>query len=409
MTNSRDEPLASRAEDVYSPRQHTGARASGTVDGPVRDRFADLLRTLALGAVVLGHWLMAAIGQDGSGALTVDNILNIERWMWPLTWVLVLIPLFFFVGGFSNATSWNRVRARAAERAEQDGATEPTTATLYRTFVRRRLGGLLRPLGPFLLLVAACVGVALALGAPQGLTRTVTVVVVMPLWFIAVFAVLALLAPSMLTLHRRSGPVVVVVLSVVVVLVELVRISTDNPYTAYVNYVLVWGAAQQLGFAYADGSLQRMSRGRVATWAALALVVLVCVTASPLWPESMIGLSGERSNFSPPGTVPLLLALVQIPVALLLRPVIAPLLDRPRTARVLDVASGVSMRAFLWHLPVLVAVTGLLLLLGVPFPEPGSGAWWWSRLLWLPGLGLALWAVLAGLPVLTRRRRKVGT
>ncbi len=335
---------------------------------------------------------MAAIGRDDDGGLAVDNILNIERWMWPLTWVLVLIPLFFFVGGFSNATSWSRVVERETART---GRT-PSFGRLWGVFLRRRLSGLFLPLIPFVLLVAVAVGIALALGAPAGLTRTVAVVVVMPLWFVAVFAALAAVAPVMLRLHARYGWWVVVALSVAVVVVELVRIATDSSAVGTFNYLFVWGTAQQIGFAYADGSLQRMRRSTVAWWALLAFVALVAVTASPMWPESMIGLSGERSNFSPPGTVPLLLALVQIPVALLLRPVVAPLLERPRVARVLDVASGASMRAFLWHLPVMVAVTGVLLLLHVPFPDPGSGAWWATRPLWYAVLGLSLWGVLAG-------------
>ncbi|SDB91447.1 Acyltransferase family protein [Sanguibacter gelidistatuariae] len=366
-----------------------------------RDRFADLLRTLALGAVILGHWTMAAIGRSSAGELTVDNILNIERWMWPITWVLVMIPLFFFVGGFSNATSWNRVVERERTRR---GDVPPTFGQAYRVFVHRRLGGLFTPLIPFVLLVAVAVALALWLGAPKTLTLTVAVVVVMPLWFIAVFAALALIAPVMLVLHERFGWWVVAALSLAAVAVDVVRIVTDNPYPGYLNYVLVWGVAQQIGFAYFDGTLQRMSRTRVAAWAAVAFAALVAATASSIWPESMIGLSGERSNFSPPGTVPLLLTLVQIPVALLLRPVVAPWLDRPRVAAVLDTASNNSMRAFLWHLPVLVAVTGLLLLAGVPFPDPGSAAWWWSRLLWFPLLALALWGLLATTDALRRRR-----
>lgn len=388
-------PVATAPAPSPAPSLASSATASS------RDRFADLLRTLALGAVILGHWTMAAIGRGADGELTVDNILNVERWMWPITWVLVLIPLFFFVGGFSNATSWNRVLERERTRR---GGEQPTFGQAYRVFVQRRLGGLFTPLIPFVLLVAGVVALALWLGAPTTLTLTVAVVVVMPLWFIAVFAALALIAPVMLTLHERFGWWVVAGLSLAAVAVDVVRIATDNPYPGYLNYVLVWGVAQQIGFAYFDGSLQRMGRTRVAGWATLAFVALVAATASSIWPESMIGLSGERSNFSPPGTVPLLLTLVQIPVALLLRPLVSPWLDRPRVAGVLDTASNNSMRAFLWHLPVLVAVTGVLLLVGVPFPDPGSAAWWWSRLLWFPVLSLALWGLLATTDALARRR-----
>ena len=44
------------------------------------------------------------------------------------------------------------------------------------------------------------------------------------------------------------------------------------------------------------------------------------------------------------------------------------------------------MTAYLWHLPLLVAVIGTMLLLRVPFPAAGSAAWWATRPLWLVAL-----------------------
>lgn len=343
-----------------------------------RDRFADLLRTVALGAVILGHWTMGAVSVGASGELSVGNVLNVERWLWPATWVLVLIGLFFFVGGFSNATS----RARALARGSSEGA-----------WVRRRVSGLLRPVVPFVL---ACVGVALLalwLGAPRTLTLTIAVVVLMPLWFVAVYAVLVALTPVMLRLDERHGVRVWFALGLGAVVVDLVRIAVDNPYVGYLNYVLVWGLAQQLGFAYRDGRLTRLPRRALACWALTAFVAMVLVTASPMWAESMVGLAGERSNMNPPSVPSLLHVLVQVPVALLLRPLVAPHLDG-RAAPVLDRAAAVSMRAFLWHLPVAVAVTGAMYVVGIPFPDPGSAAWWWSRPLVIAAFGAALWGVL---------------
>lgn len=364
------------------------APAPPAAAGPGRDRFADLLRTVALGAVILGHWVMGAVRVDQTDGLVVDNLLNSQRWLWPATWVLVLIGLFFFVGGFSNATSLTRARARGVG----DGA-----------WVRRRLAGLLRPVAPFVLACVAVVLVALWLGAPRTLTLTVAVVVLMPLWFVAVYAVLAAITPTMLRLDRRFGVRVMVVLAAGAVGVDLLRIATDNTYAGYANYVLVWGLAQQLGFAYRDGRLTRLRPWALALWGGLALAALVAVTASPMWAESMVGLSGERSNMNPPSVPSLLHLLVQVPAVLLIRPWLVPRLDGPRVAPVLDRAAALSMRAFLWHLPVAVVVTGALYVSGVPFPTPGSAAWWWSRPAVLALFALVLWLVLRGRS--GRRRR----
>src|SRR5688500_4348060 len=69
-----------------------------------RDRFVDLLRAFSIAVVVFGHWLAAVVYWDGdmiTGVSALDEI----SWAWMLTWFLQVMPLFFFVGGFSNAVS----------------------------------------------------------------------------------------------------------------------------------------------------------------------------------------------------------------------------------------------------------------------------------------------------------------
>ena len=255
--------------------------------------------------------------------------------------------------------------------------------------------GLLRPVAPFVLVVLAVVAAALALGAPRTLTLTVAVVVLMPMWFVAVYTVLAMLTPTMLRLDERFGMRVPVVMALGAIAVDTVRIGTDVPLTGYANYVLVWGLAQQLGFAYRDGRLLRLPRRTVVLWFVLALAAMAAAAASPWWAESMVGTAGQRSPMNPPSTLAMLHVLVQVAGVLLLRPVIVGRLDGPRLAPVLDRAAALSMRAFLWHLPVVVVLTGAWVAAGMPLPEPGSGTWWWTRPPYLAVLAAALWLVLA--------------
>lgn len=354
-----------------SRTERTTARAESAQQ---RDRFPDLLRSLALGAVILGHWTMAAVSVQ-NGELHVDNVLNTNRFLWPLTWVLVLIPLFFFVGGFSNATSLTRALGRGDSPAK---------------WLAKRLKALIVPVLPFLVVVVGLVLLALQLGAPRTLTLTVGIVVLMPLWFVAVYSVLAAITVPMLGLHRRYGIGVVVGLAVLACVVDAARTILDEPYIGYANYVLVHGTAQQLGFFYWDGRLGRVSRRALWAWSLGALALLCAVVATPIWSESMVGLSGERSNMSPPSIPTLLHTLFLIPLAMLARPWVARWMDRLRPARILDVAARYSMRAFLWHLPVAVVVYGLVFALSGPLPTPGTGAWWLSRPLMLAILAVVL-------------------
>jgi hypothetical protein len=53
------------------------------------------------------------------------------------------------------------------------------------------------------------------------------------------------------------------------------------------------------------------------------------------------------------------------------------------------------MTVYLWHLPLLAAMSGLLLLTGVPQPAGGTAAWWWGRPLVLVALTGLLLPVVA--------------
>lgn len=340
-----------------------------------RDRFPDLLRSLALGAVILGHWTMGAVSVDAEGMMHVDNVLNTNRSLWPVTWVLVLIPWFFFVGGFSNATSLKRAKSRSLSSAQ---------------WVRKRLASLLLPVLPFVLVVVALVLVALQLGAPKVLTATIAVVVLMPLWFVIVYAVLALLTPLLFAAHQRYGVWVVVALIALACLSDGLRTFLDEPLIGWANYIFVHGTAQQIGFFYFDGRLTQLKKSTLLVWAGLSFALLCAAVATPIWSQSMVGLSGERSNMSPPSIPSLLHTLLLIAVAMLIYPWLKQRIDAPKIARVLDVAAHYSMRAFLWHLPVMVLVMGLIYVVGLPFPMPGTAVWWATRPLVLTVLALAL-------------------
>ena len=72
-----------------------------------RDRFADLLRVASIVVVVAGHWLMAVVGWRG-GRVEAGNAIALAPGLWLATWLLQVMPLFFFVGGLANLVSVRR-------------------------------------------------------------------------------------------------------------------------------------------------------------------------------------------------------------------------------------------------------------------------------------------------------------
>src|SRR5215469_12866108 len=112
-----------------------------------RNRYPDLLRVGAIGLVVIGHWLATDITYRGGHLSGLDALSYISWGRW-LTLIFQVMPVFFVVGGYANATSLTAHRA-----AGESGAT----------WVRRRALRLLRPTTLYVIAaVIAVIGASLA-------------------------------------------------------------------------------------------------------------------------------------------------------------------------------------------------------------------------------------------------------
>src|SRR5262245_42892633 len=90
-----------------------------------RDRYVDFLRLASIVVVVLGHWLMAVVTWHGDEFRT-GNVIAMVPLLWAATWLLQVMPIFFFVGGFSNLVTIDAHRRRGA------GATEFVAGRVHR-------------------------------------------------------------------------------------------------------------------------------------------------------------------------------------------------------------------------------------------------------------------------------------
>ncbi|MFI1186915.1 acyltransferase [Streptomyces californicus] len=323
-----------------------------------RDRYVDLLRVASLAAVVLGHWLMAAVTPDGVG-----NLLAVVPALQPLTWLLQVMPVFFFVGGFSHALSY-----RSLLRGRPEGAGH----SVYSAFLRARLQRLLRPTTVFVLVWGAAALLVQFLGGGGGLTGVTLRMVTQPLWFIGIYLAMVAFTPPLLRLHERHGWGAFAALAGAAVAVDVLRFAAGVPYVEFLNFAFVWLAVHQLGFLRADGRVHRP-----ALLAGAGLAAACALVAFGPYPLSMVGMPGEKvSNMAPPTLALLAHGLWLVGAVELLRAPAARLLERPRVWRTVVAANGVAMTAFLWHLTAMFGVYGALLALDVPLPAPASAAWW---------------------------------
>ncbi len=376
-----------------------------------RDRYADFLRAASIIAVVFGHWFIGIIWWR-HGIIQTTSAVGVTSWMWLATWFFQVMPIFFFVGGFSNMVAYDSFRRRG----------ETTWA-----FVRSRLVRLLRPSLVFLG-VWAVAQVALHLsntGAPAGptigdgtrLLRGVlppaATLPFGPLWFLAVYLVVVAIAPLTIRLHRRFGLWVPVAMVLGTIAVDAIGFGLGLHGFRYLNVIFVLLLPHQLGHFYADGRLVRQPRWVFWSMVVVGLGGLLLVT-NPLvfklfgdarfrwfpgigyYPKSLLGTDVERiSNAYPPTVCFMLAAIWAIGAVMLLRPRLTRWLERPRQWKFTIAVNGVIMTLFLWHMTAYLLVILAVWPLGLGHQHDSTARWWLERPLWELVPGAILFGIIA--------------
>ena len=360
-----------------------------------RDRTVDALRALAIAGVILGHWLVTALvlthGRAGT-TLADKSPLAAMPALTPVSWIFQTLAIFFLVGGY------------AAARSYRGG---------YRAWLGRRLVRLSRPVAA-LAAFWALLGAGLYLGGVCGATlHTVLTLVLDPLWFLGVFAVLTAATPLAVALVRRLGAWAAVIPLAVVAGADLVRFGPGGPsWAGWINVLAGWLVPYLLGIAWARGAFQsRRIPALLLAGGAAATAALV------LWagyPASMVGVNGARiSNLNPPTLAVVTFGIAQVGLALLLREPLARWMRRPVAWAAVATANLSAMTLFLWHQTAFLAVTVAGLVIGrLPglHTAPSSASWVAERLAWLPAFAAALavlWLVFHRAERAPRTRRPV--
>ncbi|MGH3683178.1 MAG: acyltransferase family protein, partial [Natronosporangium sp.] len=350
-----------------------------------RDRYVDLLRALAITAVVLGHWLIMTVGYDQRGGITGTSALAELTWAHPVSWLFQVMPVFFMVGGYANAISLGRYRQRGGRDSD---------------WLLGRSARLIRPTTMLLLVLAAGAVLAGLLGADPAQVGRAVWLASLPLWFLVVYLLMVVLTPVMYRLHQRAGLAVPVLLLVPVVAGDGLRLWSGQEPMAYGNFLFAWLAIHQIGFGWADGRLP--DRARVSVPLLLAgFGGLVLLTVAGPYPVSVVTVPGAgMQNSSPPSLALVSLAAAQLGLAMLARPAAQRWLRRTRPWTAVVSLNAVILTVFLWHMSAAVLGTLLLHLAGrLPFPPVGTAGWWLGRVPWVA----LLTVLLAGLVLLLGR------
>jgi hypothetical protein len=218
-----------------------------------------------------------------------------------------------------------------------------------------------------------------------------------------VYVALTALTPVLYPAHQRWGLAVPAVMAAAGIAVDFTVIYAGIKPLGWLNYLLIWGAVYQAGFAWQDGTLTRDRRVLPALGTGGALLFAGLVLLGP-FPPSLIGVPGDRiNNTAPPSAALAAYMAVQISLVVAAAPAARRWLRRPRPWRAVSRSNSIVMTVYLWHMVPAVIGGTLLYLTGVmPQPAVGSARWWELRPVWVGVLGVLLSLLLYALAPLTR-------
>jgi len=375
----------------------------------------DFLRAASIVTVVLGHWLIGVIWWE-DGLLYITSAIGLTSGLWLATWVFQVMPIFFFVGGFSNLVSYRGARRRGESRWD---------------FMRSRLWRLLRPSLVFLAIWTAIqIGLHLAdVGRPagvhlwgdtrllRGMNPPASTLPFGPLWFLGVYLVVVTISPFTIALHHRFRWWVPALFVGGTLAADVLGFGFGISWARYLNIAFVLLLPHQLGHFYADGTFDRLPRFTFWAMALGGFALLLLLTNPPLfeliggderfrwfpgigyYPKSLLGTDVERiSNAYPPTACYMAVGLWTIGAVMLLRERVSRWLARERPWKGVILGNSVIMTLFLWHMTAYLLAILVLWPLGLGREHESTARWWLERPLWifLPGLLLALIVALVG-------------
>ncbi len=352
-----------------------------------RNRYVDFLRAVSIIIVICGHWLVVAF-YIKDGEILLPDILSISPWTQWLTWALQVMPIFFIVGGFSNSISWQSTQRRG------EG---------YKIWFAARLRRLISPVLPVLVIWIIIGIVANLFNADKSILQPASAFALLPAWFLVVYIVVVSLVPLVYRAWERFKIGSFWMLMAAAILVDIAVFLLGWKAFGWVNYIFVWVAVHQLGVAWQAQSMGD-ARQRL-FWAIGGIAALIALVNFGPYPISMVSVQGEEiSNTLPPNLTMLSLGIFQGGLLLSLEKPIRKWLDNLKVWAATVLINGMIMTLFLWHVTVLVLVTGLALALGgIGLGiAPGTGTWWLTRPIWILTLGVVL---LTLVPIFVRYER----
>jgi hypothetical protein len=316
---------------------------------------------------------------DGSH-LRLDSILELRPGTVAWSVLFQVMPVFFLVGGYANATSWDAAVAR--------GGT-------YSEWVGQRMRRLFRPVVPFVLAWGAMILIARGMGLSRGVVRGATAMGHGPLWFLVVYALVTLVAPLSRAAGRRLGIRWFWIMVAAAACIDVMRFRYGAVGIAWGNYLLVWAAVHQLGFLWRDGRLDGPSR--TVPWVLGGTIGMAALMLGAGYPRFFVAApAGEASNMMPPSLAMLALGAIQTGLLVAVQKPASRFLEDGRAWAATVWINLRIMTVYIWHITAMVLALWVASQLGGVglHAAPAGPVWWMTRPLWFTVFAAVLFGLV---------------
>jgi Acyltransferase family len=315
-----------------------------------RDRAIDVIRILSLVAVVFGHTIMA-VSTIRDDVFIWGNLLSSVPAFRALTWLLQVMPLFFFAGTAACVESW-------------------APGSSWGGWLMQRCTRLYRPVFFYLAFWGAALAV-LRVVLPKHVYEPVAGTSIQLLWFLGAYVLVLAAIPLLyrITTTKRLALGVLAGYATIAV-IDVLRLNVDGlSALGYLN-MIVWLIPGMFGVAYRRGLLCGLAAKAVA---ALMFVVDVLLVRFGPYELSLVGYQEQRlPNMTPPSALLAGHAIVMCAVAIAAAPAIARCAQRPRVWWLVVIGNSGAMTLYLWHMPALLGMHLVFDALGLPRYDPGA-------------------------------------
>ncbi|NJS14150.1 MAG: acyltransferase, partial [Sphingopyxis sp.] len=201
----------------------------------------------------------------------------------------------------------------------------------YSGWFTSRLQRLVGPVLPLFLLWTLFALFGTAAGVERSIVAMAAQLALIPVWFLAVYLLVAALVPITYAAWQRIGLASFWLFVGAAVVVDILTLRFDVLHINFINFAFIWLAVHQLGYAWNAGHFA--SPARALLWGIGGLIALGLLVGLGPYPVAMIGVPGEPLSNSMPPTIALLaLGIAQTGLALALQGPARRMLDSLKIA-----------------------------------------------------------------------------